>query len=164
MACGQHAVEYADEWKLTAVFENIQSNGEWSRVDALHEIVNRIDRKRFGLLFNIGYVALQCSESSAHLIRQVLHTLERCADRILQLHVHGVQQFEASIELWDHRPLTETNIVDPSPIIGGLQKQSFLDPLIFEIFFPNTGDRRASFQENLQAYVSAKQVLIKHWR
>ncbi|KON29495.1 hypothetical protein AC480_03060 [miscellaneous Crenarchaeota group archaeon SMTZ1-55] len=41
--CGQRAVVYADEWKITAAFDNMPPNGGWSRIDALYEIVSRIN-------------------------------------------------------------------------------------------------------------------------
>ncbi len=162
VTCGQRAVEYADEWKTTAAFEKTPPNGGWSRIDALHEIVSRINSERFGLLCDIGHVALNYGASSGRLTRHILRALERCGDRILQLHVHGVQRTKDFTKLRDHRPLTERNVVDLSPIKGALKTQSFHGPLIFEIYYPDTGELSAPFPGNLQACVSAKQELLKH--
>jgi L-ribulose-5-phosphate 3-epimerase UlaE len=60
-------------------------------------------------------------------------------------------------------PLNESNILDYSKIMRMLKKNKFQGPIILEIYFENAFDRRASFQDNLKACISAKHELIRDW-
>ena len=161
---GKKAVEYADECHLTVAFENMPRNGCWSLLEKINDVLDKIDSERFGFLFDIGHVVLQLGESSGNPTLHVLKALERCIDSTLQIHSHGIQRtkdFETGLR--DHRPLNESNILDYSKIMGMLKNKKFQGPIILEIYFENAFNRRASFQDNLKACISAKHELIRHW-
>lgn len=161
---GEKAVEYADECHLTVAFENMPRNGCWSLLTKINDVIDKIDSERFGFLFDIGHAVLQWGESSGNPTPHVIKALERCIDSTLQIHSHGIQRtkdFEA--DLRDHRPLNESNILDYSKIMRILKNKKFQGPIILEIYFGNAFDRRASFQDNLKACISAKHELIRHW-
>jgi len=162
--CGKKAVEYADELNLTAAFENMPRNGCWSLLTKINDVIDRIGSERFGFLFDIGHAVLQSGESSGNPTSHVLKALERCIDNTLQIHSHGIQRTQdLETGLRDHRPLNESNILDYSKIMRLLQNKNYQGPIIFEIYFENAFDKRASFQDNLGACVSAKHELTRHW-
>jgi sugar phosphate isomerase/epimerase len=161
---GRKAVGYADEWNLTAAFENMPRNGCWALLDKVNDVIDRIDSERFGFLFDVGHAVLQLEESSGNPTSHVLKALERCVDSTLQIHYHGIHKTkDFEIGLRDHRPLNESNILNYSKIMRLLKKKKFQGPIIFEIYYKNAYNKRASFQDNLMACISAKHKLIRHW-
>jgi sugar phosphate isomerase/epimerase len=161
---GKRAVEYADDWNLTAAFENMPRNGCWSLLPKINDVVDRIDSQRLGFLFDLGHAVLQSRESSEDPTSHVLKTLERCVDNTLQIHAHGIHRTQdIETDLMDHRPLDERNIIDYSKVMKLLKNTNFQGPIMFEIYFKNALDKRASFQDNLEACISSKHELIRHW-
>lgn len=161
---GKKAVEYADELNLTAAFENMPRNGCWSLLTKINDVIDGIGSERFGFLLDIGHAVLQSGESLGDPTSHLLKALERCVDNTLQIHSHGIQRsqnFQTGLK--DHRPLDESNILDYSKIMRLLKTKKYQGPIIFEIYFKNAIDKRASFQDNLEACISAKHELIRYW-
>ena len=163
---GSIAAKYADELDLLAAFENMPGNGNWSLFENILDIVTKIRSEKFGLLFDIGHAALQVGTSTGIDTLRILRKIERCLHQTFELHVSGVQNTgkdsNMSCNLKDHRPLDEYNVLDYRQIMSFLKKKNFNGPIIFEIFYKNAGEKRASFKENLEACISAKKELVEY--
>jgi sugar phosphate isomerase/epimerase len=162
---GKKAVECAEDWNLAVAFENMPSNGGWSLLETVTEIIAEVDSDRFNLLFDIGHAVLQRGASSGNLTQPILHMIEKYVDQTLQFHVHGVQRTEGDTDvgLRDHSPLDENNVLDYFQIMRLLKKKRFEGPIILEIYLETASEKRASFQANLKACMGAKKELTKYW-
>ena len=162
---GSMAAEYADDLNLLAAFENMPRNGDWSLFENILDIVTKIRSEKFGLLFDIGHAALQVGTSTGIDGLRILRKIERCIHQTFELHVSGIQitgkEFNTSAR--DHRPLDEYNVLDYRQIMSLLKIKKFDGPIIFEIFYKNAGEKRASFKENLEACILAKKELGEYW-
>jgi len=164
---GSIAAEYADELNLVAAFENMPGNGSWSSHENLYRLITRVDRENFGLLLDVGHVALQTGESSG-MSKRILRVIDRWIDKAYQFHVSGVHvsigEHGVKRSLKDHRPLNKTNIINYRKIMNLLKRRKYDGPIIFEIYLKNDDKKRGTFQENLDACIRAKNQLKKYWR
>ena len=162
---GKRAVERAEEWNLAVAFENMPSNGGWSLLEAVNEVVAEVDSERFRLLFDVGHAVLQRGLSSGNLTQPVLHLIEDCIDQTRQFHFHGVQRIEGDMDggLRDHRPVDANNVLDYFQIMSLLKNNKFDGPIVLEIYFATASEKRAAFRTNLRACMGAKNELVKYW-
>ena len=162
---GSIAAEYADELNLMAAFENMPGNGSWSLLENLYKIITGIDGENFGILLDVGHVALQIGESSG-MSERILRVIDRCIEKVYQFHVSGVHvsRGEHGVKkgLKDHRPLNKPNTINYRKIMNLLKRRKYYGPIIFEIYLKNDG-KRGTFQENLDACTRAKNELKKYW-
>jgi sugar phosphate isomerase/epimerase len=153
---GKLAARYAQEWNLLAGFELATDY----KFFVENRIVDRIGSERFGYLFDVGHVALYFPESP-DITGSVLQVVEASIDRIFEFHAGGVQR--TSQGLREHRPLEPNNILDHGRLMELLARKKYRNPIIFEIFFHTSRPEQsqASFSENLDVCIAAKQQLLK---
>ena len=125
-----------------------------------NRIIDRIASPRFGILLDLGHLALHFSPA-ADITDPVLRIAEANIDKILEFHAGGVQL--TSQGLREHRPLDRHNILDHGKLMELLERKNFHGPLIFEIFFQSSKPEQApaSFSENLDVCVAAKQEILR---
>ncbi|MBU1209025.1 MAG: sugar phosphate isomerase/epimerase [Proteobacteria bacterium] len=83
---GKLAAGYAQEWNLIAGFE-LANDIKFFREN---EIINRIGSERFGLLLDIGHIALQFAESPG-ITDCVLEIIMHFMGRIIEFHAGGLK-------------------------------------------------------------------------
>ena len=152
---GRTAGKYAGEWNLLAGFE-LATNYKFF---VENKIIDRIGSRRFGLLFDLGHVALHFSRS-ADITGSVLQVVEDCLDHILEFHAGGVHL--TSQGLREHRPLDENNLLDHGKLMNLLERKNYQSPIIFEIFFQSSKPEQflATFSENLAVGKEAKKQIL----
>jgi len=150
------AAQYAQKWDLLVGFELATQYQFFLE----NRIIDHIASPRFGILLDLGHLALHFSQS-ADITDPVLRITEANIDNIFEFHAGGVQA--TSQGLREHRPLDRNNILDHGKLMGLLERKNFRGPLIFEIFFQTSRPEQApaSFSENLDVCVSAKQQVLK---
>jgi sugar phosphate isomerase/epimerase len=153
---GKLAAEYAQKWDLLVGFELATHYQFFLK----NRIIDRIASPRFGILLDLGHVALHFSPS-ADITDPVLRIAEANIDKILEFHAGGVQF--TSQGLREHRPLDRNNILDHGKLMELLERKNFQGPLIFEIFFQSSKPEQApaSFSENLDVCIAAKQQVLR---
>jgi sugar phosphate isomerase/epimerase len=153
---GRVAARYAQECDLLAGFELATHY----RFFLENRIIERIGSQRFGILLDLGHVALHFSQSM-DITASVLQVAEECLDQTWEFHAGGVQL--TSQGLREHRPLDPYNLLDHGKLMDLLERKNFLGPLIFEIFFKFAKPEQApaSFSENLDVCAAAKQGILK---
>ncbi len=152
---GRIAAEYAEKWDLLAGFELATQY----RFFLNNGIIERIGSKRFGILLDLGHLALHFPDS-AHLTESVLQVAEDCIDETLEYHAGGVQL--TSQGLREHRPLDKHNILDHAKLMDLVKRKYFRGTIVFEIFFQTAKPEQApaSFEENLEVCMAAKRELL----
>jgi sugar phosphate isomerase/epimerase len=153
---GTLAARYAEKWDLLAGFELATQYQFFLE----NRIIDHIASPRFGILLDLGHLALHFSPS-ADITDPVLRIAEANIDNILEFHAGGVQV--TSQGLREHRPLDRNNVLDHGKLMDLLEVKNFRGPLIFEIFFQTSRPEQApaSFSENLDICVAAKQQLLR---
>jgi sugar phosphate isomerase/epimerase len=150
------AAHYAQKWDLLVGFELATQYQFFLE----NRIIDHIASPRFGILLDLGHLALHFSRS-ADITDPVLRIAEANIDNILEFHAGGVQVTTQGLR--EHRPLDRNNILDHGKLMDLLERKNFHGPLIFEIFFQTSRPDQApaSFSENLEVSVAAKQKLLK---
>jgi sugar phosphate isomerase/epimerase len=153
---GTLASQYAQKWDLLVGFELATQYQFFLE----NRIIDQIASPRFGILLDLGHLALHFPRS-ADVTDPVLRIAEANIDKILEFHAGGVQL--TSLGLREHRPLDRNNILDHGKLMDLLERKNFRGPVIFEIFFQTSRPDQApaSFSENLDVCVAAKQQVLK---
>ncbi len=153
---GKVAVEYAQKWALLAGYE-LATQYQFFLENA---IIDRIGSPRFGLLLDLGHVALHFSRPE-DITESVLQLAEKCLNQTWEFHAGGVQV--TSQGLREHRPLDRHNLLDHGKLMNLLKREDFRGPLIFEIFYQSSKPEQtpASFTENIAACAEAKQEILR---
>jgi sugar phosphate isomerase/epimerase len=156
VAFGQMAAEYASQWNIQAGFEMATRYKFFLE----YKIIDRIGSRRFGVLFDVGHVALYFP-TSPDITASVLRVVEESIDHIFEFHAGGVNRTAQGLR--EHRPLDEHNILDHGKLMTLLGRRKYRGPVIFEIFFePSRPEQtHASFSENLAVCLAAKKQLLK---
>ncbi len=152
---GRIAAEYAEKWHLLAGFELATHY----RFFLDNGIIEGIGSERFGILLDLGHLALHFPDS-AHLTESVLQVAEGCLDKTWEYHAGGVQLTAQGLR--EHRPLDKNNILDHTKLMDLVKRKNFRGPIIFEIFFQTSKPEQtpASFEDNLEVCVEAKRQLL----
>jgi sugar phosphate isomerase/epimerase len=155
---GKIAAQYAQEWDLLAGFE-LATNFQFFLEN---RIIDRIGSPRFGILLDLGHVALHFPQS-VDINASVLQVAEECLDQTWELHAGGVQL--TSQGLREHRPLDRHNILDHGKLMDLLVRRNFRGPFIFEIFFQSSKPEQtpASLFENLDICIAAKKEISRRY-
>lgn len=164
---GRTAAEYARAWDLFAAFENMPGTNAWSHVNSITKIIDRVNSRRFGLLFDISHAALQIGDPLKDLNRTLQHLIAESLDKIVQVHIHGVCKTISPQQrsIWkDHRPLDDNNIINYEAIVNLLKNNRFHGPMIFEIYYDSVENDRATFHKNLESCLMTKHQLLEWMR
>jgi sugar phosphate isomerase/epimerase len=153
---GKIAAQYAQKWDLLAGFELATHDQFFLE----NRIISRIGSERFGILLDLGHVALHFFRSP-DITTSILQVVEECLDQTWEFHAGGVQL--TSQGLREHRPLDRHNLLDHGKLMDLLERKNFRGPFIFEIFFQSSKPEQApaSFSENLDVCVAAKQDILR---
>ena len=119
------------------------------------ELAAKIDRPRFGVLFDIGHAAMR---SGGDLTAGSLVLMENLAPYVVQYHVHGVSVSEDGQKA-DHQSFAANNGIDYSRIVGAIGQRDFAGPLILEIEAWRDEDQL----RNLRHAAQARDALVAMW-
>ncbi len=152
---GKVAAEYAEKWDLRAGFELATHY----RFFLNHGIIERIGSPRFGILLDLGHLALHFPDE-ANITNPVLQVAGECLDQTFEFHAGGVQITPQGLR--EHRPLDKYNILDHARLMDLVKRKKFRGPIVFEIFFQTANPEQtpSSFEENLDACTAAKRLLL----
>ena len=153
---GKVAAEFGQKWDLLAGYEAATHYQFFLE----NRIIDRIGSPRFGILLDLGHVALNFSRS-ADITESVLQVAEECLDQTWEYHAGGVHP--TSQGLREHRPLDRHNLLNHGRLMNLLDGKDFRGPLIFEIFFQSSKPEQtpAFFTENLEVCAEAKQEILR---
>ena len=148
---GKYLAQYAEKWGISLGYENYDDR-----------IIDKIGRKRFGYLFDIGHTALSHPaiphrDPSKDITAHTLQMIDERIDKTVEFHVHGVIRTEKE---HDHQPLDKDNIIDYKQVIALLKGRDYKGPLVFEIL--RQKNQWMNIAETIEACRKAKQRLIEY--
>ena len=156
---GRIAAEYAEEWGILSGFELTENNLEFF---FQHNIMDRIESRQFGLLIDIGHIAMGFADS-ANITGQVLEVIAEHLDQVVEFHAGGVVKMPGGLK--EHRPLDENDLLDQAQIGRLLRDKEYENAIIFEIFYKSAEPEQvtASFRRNLEACLEGKKKIKEYW-
>ena len=96
------------------------------------DLINTIDRPRFGILLDIAHAAMGARFKGTE---GIIEDMTLCRGKIVEVHAHGL--WADVCVLRDHQDLHKNNCLDYVPIMAKLRAMNFGGPFIFEICAPD---------------------------
>lgn len=141
------AQELADQSEGTGILLGYE-NGYLPRI---MQLVNDIDRERFGILLDIAHAAMASSFKGTE---GIVEDMGLCQGKIVEVHAHGL--WADVCVLRDHQDLNKNNCLDYATIMPRLRELQFTGPFIFEVCAPDAAGV-------IQRCVEFEQHLIECW-
>lgn len=111
------------------------------------ELIDAVDRPRFGLLLDVAHAAMA---APCHNTDGILDDIELCAGKLVEVHTHGL--WSDVCVLRDHQNLRKNNCLDYGRIMPKIRSLDYDGPFIFEICAPDAAgvvERSVEFKEHL---------------